>query len=96
MLHKPFLAKTAFCLREKEVSVFKFWSIFGLILAVSAAHSETQAPWFGSEAATAEQIAVNRPTAQIQNFAQIQDCAIYSCSSLLNIAMPINNSSTNP
>lgn len=96
MFHKPFLAKTLSCLRQKEISVLKFWSIFGLILTGATAHSETQSPWFGSEAAVPEQVAVKNSTAKIQNFVQFEDCTIYSCSSLVKIAMPQQNSSANP
>jgi hypothetical protein len=96
MFLKPFLAKTFFCLREKEVSVFKFCSILGLVLATSAAHSEAQAPWFGSEAAAAEQVAAETLPLKTLNFVVNRDCAIYSCSALVNIAMPLENSAANP
>ncbi len=76
--------------------MFKFWSILGLILASATAHSETQAPWFGSEAATPEQVAIKISTAKTQNSALNQDCTIYSCSSLVKIAMPQQNSGSNP
>ncbi len=96
MFLKPFLAKTFFCLREKEVTVFKFSSILGLVLATSAAHSEAKAPWFGSEAAAAEQVAAETLPLKTLNFVVNRDCTIYSCSSLVKIAMPSKNSVTNP
>jgi hypothetical protein len=76
--------------------VFKFWSAFSLVLISATAHAETQSPWFGSEAGIPEQVAIKISTAKLQNFAQNQDCTIYSCSSLVNVAMPQKNSGANP
>jgi hypothetical protein len=83
-------------LRDKEITVFKFYSILCLVLATSAAHSETQAPWFGSEAASAEQVGAKTSAPESQNFKENRNCAIYSCPDLVNIAMPLQNSSANP
>jgi hypothetical protein len=74
----------------------KFWSALALILMSANAFSETQSPWFGSEAATPEQLAINNSTAPNQNPTQFEDCTIYSCSSFVKIAMPNQNSDANP
>jgi hypothetical protein len=96
MFHKPFLGKTYICLRKKEIPVFKFCFILGLLFTSSVAHSETQLPWFGSAAATPEQVTLEFSVANRQESSQKDNCAIYSCSSLVKIAMPQQNSSSNP
>jgi hypothetical protein len=76
--------------------VLKFWSAFSFVLISATAHAETQSPWFGSEAGIPEQVAIKISTAKLQNFSQNGDCTIYSCSSLVKIAMPLQNSGANP
>jgi hypothetical protein len=83
-------------LRKKEFLVLKFWSILGLVLTSAAAHCETGAPWFGSEAETAEQVSISFAASQSQKTTQTDNCTIYSCSSLVKIAMPLKNSGANP
>jgi hypothetical protein len=96
MFHKPFLAKTQSGLRKRGISMFKYWLIVGAILTSGAAHSEPQSPWFGSDATVPEQIAIKYSATKTQDFSQNGDCTIYSCSSLVKIAMPLQNSDANP
>lgn len=76
--------------------MFKAVAMIALIFTSGAARADDLSPWFGSDAIAPEQFKISVLTETTMDSVTKADCAIYDCTTLVNIAKPEQKSASNP
>ncbi len=76
--------------------MIKKFTIGALVMMSGTAFAENQSPWFGGDASPPQQIATTISASEQEVSAKNVDCAIYNCTTLVNIAKPEQKSASNP